>query len=304
MKRHKQKSLQIIHAVLLFAALLALFAVTGNFPPEVVEVAPESALPEAPVPESARRQVVRLYTPDYVRLRDGLIREFSGAMPGRFGEFVKGVYEYLDTPEKIMALTFDACGGKSRGYNAGLIGFLRKSKVPATLFVTGLWIDENPAIFRDLARDPLFEIENHGLLHRLCGVAGETKFGIAGTANVGEVVDEMELNTRKIARLTGRRPVYFRSATAYTDETAAKIARKLGLEIVSYSVLSGDAAPRVPARVLRDNIVNNARPGAIVIMHFNHPERKEEEALRAAIPLLQARGFSFVKLGDFKLKGR
>jgi peptidoglycan/xylan/chitin deacetylase (PgdA/CDA1 family) len=235
---------------------------------------------------------------DYLALRDRMIKEFSLMPPGRFGAFLPGVVKKVATQDKGIALTFDACGGKGRGYNAKLISLLRQTKTPATLFVTGLWINENPAIFRELAKDPLFEIENHGLHHRVCGVRGEEKFGVMGTNNVGEVVDEMELNARKIAAITGRRPTYIRSATTYADEAAVKIAQRLGMEMVSYSVLPGDADPSVTADVQRDNILNGARRGAVVLMHVNHPGRHEEDALREAIPNLKAQGYTFVKLSD------
>ena len=114
----------------------------------------------------------------------------------------------------MLALTFDACGGRNDGYNKDLIDYLRAEKIPATLFVTGVWIDKYPEVFAELAADPLFEIENHGLLHRLCSTEGRSMYGVRGTRNLDGVIDEMELGARKIGSLTGRRPVFFRSATA------------------------------------------------------------------------------------------
>jgi peptidoglycan/xylan/chitin deacetylase (PgdA/CDA1 family) len=282
--------------------LLALSVGCGRGDPAPA-VVPGEGVPPSPENRAFVEEYIKaLSSTDYWTLKSRIVKEFQSAAPGRFGAFVPGVYREIDTREKVMALTFDACGGKSRGYNKALIQYLRETRTPATLFVTGLWIDENPAVFQDLAGDPLFLIGNHGLLHRLCGVAGETKYGVLGTKNVGEVVDEMELNARKIERITGTRPRFFRSATAYTDETAAKIATMLGMEVVNYDVLSGDAIPDTPAAVIRDNILNNARPGAIVIMHFNHPKWHEVEALREALPALKKKGYSFVQLDDVRLK--
>ena len=242
-----------------------------------------------------------MYTPDYLALKSRILAEFKNTNPGKFGEFIRGVKRDLDTKQKVIALTFDACGGRHSGYNARLIEYLRREKIPATLFVTGIWIDKNPDIFKDLAKDPLFEIENHGLLHRTCSVSGKTMYGVIPTRNVGDVIDEMELNARKITELTGRRPVFFRSATAYTDEACARVAQHLGIEVVSYDVLSGDAMLS-PARVMARNIINGARHGAVVIMHFNHPEWHEVEALEAAVPALRAKGYTFGKMEDFSLK--
>ena len=200
--------------------------------------------------KSFAKAVMPYYTPDYLAFREKIANEFVDAKPGKFGMFVAGTVEDIATTDKVIAFTFDACIGQNNDYNADLIAFLRKEKIPATLFVSGIWIDANQKIFKELAADTLFEIENHGLLHRLCSLDGETKYGIAPTENANEVIDEMELNARKIAGLTGKRPQYFRSATTYTNETCTKIASALGMKIVSFDILSGDAVPFTPASVI------------------------------------------------------
>lgn len=241
-----------------------------------------------------------MYTPEYLALKNRILEQFKNPQPGKFGEFVKGVRKDIDTKQKVIALTLDACGGRHSGYNARLIDYLRREKIPATLFVTGLWIDRNTETFKELAGDPLFEMENHGLLHRTCSITGATMYGVIPTRNMGDVIDEMELNARKIKALTGRRPVFFRSATAYTDEASAIVAQHLGMEVVSYDILSGDAM-RSPVKVMARNIVNGARHGAVIIMHFNHPEWREVEALEAAVPALRAKGYTFGRMEDFSL---
>ena len=239
---------------------------------------------------------------NYKQLKTTIINKFNNTKPLHFGEFIKGSYIKLNANKKIMAFTFDACGGRgSNGYNVGLIDYLRKEKVPATLFITGKWIDANPKTFKQLANDTLFEIENHGLNHRLCSVNGASVYGIQGTKNVGEVVDEMELNAIKIKIITGKRPKYFRSATAFTDDVCTQIAEHLNMKIVSYSTLSGDAIADTPDSIICNNILTRIKPGAIVIMHFNHPLWQEKQALQKAIPILRKMGYSFVKLEDYEL---
>lgn len=243
------------------------------------------------------------YTPEYLAFKARIMADFDKAKPGKFSEFVKYGRKDKDKSldQKVIALTFDACGGRHSGYNAALIEYLRKEQIPATLFVTGIWIEKNKETFDQLAKDPLFEIENHGLMHRLCSTEGKTKYGVHATRNLGDVVDEMELCARKITQLTGRRPLFFRSATAYTDELSLKVAARLGMEVVSYDILSGDAM-KASAKTMSRNILNGARHGAVVILHFNHPEWKETEALGLVVPELRRRGYNFIKLEDFSLK--
>jgi len=241
------------------------------------------------------------YTPEYLSFKSRIIAEFKRARPGKFSEFASRGRAERGDDHKVLALTFDACGGRNDGYNKDLIDYLRAEKIPATLFVTGVWIDKYPEIFAELAADPLFEIENHGLLHRLCSTEGRSMYGVRGTRNLDGVIDEMELGARKIGSLTGRRPVFFRSATAYTDELSRRVAGRLGMEVVSYDILSGDAN-RASARTMSRNVLAGARHGAVVIMHFNHPEWPVAGALRQAVPELRKRGFNFAKLEDFTVK--
>ena len=98
--------------------------------------------------------------------------------PTQWGETVDGIRTRLDTTEPVIALTFDACGGpKGSRYDSALIDYLRKEKIPATLFISGSWADANPAVFKKLASDPLFEIANHGLSHKPCSVNGKAPRG-------------------------------------------------------------------------------------------------------------------------------
>lgn len=240
------------------------------------------------------------YTPDYLAFKKKLLAEFARAPAGRFSEFSRRTRALRgkDQGQKLIAFTFDACGGRHSGYNAKLIDYLRRERIPATLFVTGLWIEKNRETFAELAKEPLFEIENHGLMHRLCSTEGRSKYGVYPTRDLGDVIDEMELNARKIAELTGRRPLFFRSATAYTDELSLKVAQRLGMEVMSYNVLSGDAM-RSSAKTMGKNILAGARHGAVVIMHFNHPEWPDLEAMELVVPELRKRGFGFARLEDF-----
>lgn len=93
----------------------------------------------------------------YNRLKEKVVAEFAHAKPGHWGEFVKGVDEDIITQKKYIAFTFDACGGKhGNGYDKELIDFLRRGKIPATLFFTGRWIDANFATFLAISKDTLF----------------------------------------------------------------------------------------------------------------------------------------------------
>jgi peptidoglycan/xylan/chitin deacetylase (PgdA/CDA1 family) len=241
----------------------------------------------------------------YKSRKDSVIKKFAHTPAGSWGEFVKGVKEDMATDQKIVAFTFDACGGgrKGNGYDSSLINYLHREKIPATLFVTGLWIDANYKTFLNLAKDTLFEIENHGLNHKPCSVNGDSAFGIKGTKRLPDAYDEIAANAEKIRLITGINPKFFRSATAFTDETCAKMAKMIGISIVSFDVLSGDAMPKTTTQTIVNNVVKHVRPGAIIIMHFNRPGQHTCEALQLIIPKLRTEGYRFAKLQDHPLKG-
>jgi peptidoglycan/xylan/chitin deacetylase (PgdA/CDA1 family) len=243
--------------------------------------------------------------PSYMQLKEKVVAEYIHAQPGHWGEFVKGVDEDIITQQKYIAFTFDACGGPhGNGYNKNLIDLLRREKVPATLFITGRWIDENFETFLTLSRDTLFEIENHGLNHKPCSIDGESEYGIRGTADVADAFDEIEANARKIEALTKHYPHFYRSATAFIDEACARMAGQLGITAISFQVLSGDAVPFTPAADIEKNVLKNTTPGAIIIMHMNHPESCTFEAMLRIIPELRKQGYKFARLNQFPLRAK
>lgn len=224
----------------------------------------------------------------------------SDSSPQQWGENVTGVVTTFKTPKKEIALTFDACGGSFRSsqYDAGLIDYLNENHIPATLFINSRWIHSNPEVFQELAANPLFEIANHGTAHRPLSVNGKSIYNIAGTSSPEEVEREINGNGDLIEKLTGKRPRFFRSGTAYYDEQAVAIAHKNGVEIAGFSVL-GDAgatfsAPKVTHQLL------TSQGGDILLFHMNHPESGTREGIIEGIEKLKASGFSFIRLSEAK----
>ncbi|MDL2279715.1 polysaccharide deacetylase family protein [Desulfovibrio sp. OttesenSCG-928-G11] len=258
-----------------------------------------------------------------------LTRRYAGSQPRLWGERMPGITSSLppgggaalsgarppdradradsaDSPDtadradqapKVMALTLDACAGKKgESFDKGIIDYLRAEKIPATIFVTGLWIKNNAEILRDLAADPLFEIAAHGAAHKPASVNGRAIYGIAGTASIAELVREVEGNVRAIEALTGKRPRWYRSGTAYYDDVAVSVISDLGLDIAGYSIAGDEGATLAPDKVRAK--VAGAGAGDILLLHLNKPRSGSREGLLAALPLLKQGGVRFVRLSD------
>jgi peptidoglycan/xylan/chitin deacetylase (PgdA/CDA1 family) len=236
-----------------------------------------------------------------ISVKNKLVNKYHGQASKEWGENVTGVFTSLNTKEKVIALTFDACGGvNGNAYDSELIDYLRQKNIPATLFINSRWIEANYQTFLTLSKFSLFEIENHGYLHRPLSVNGKSAWGIKGTDGVAAIVDEVDVNHRKIQNLTGKAPRYFRSGTAYYDDVAVKIVCELGERAVNYNVL-GDAGATFSTVQVKQALLS-AKAGSIALMHMNKPNSDTAEGVKAAIPELIKRGYRFVKLTEFPLK--
>jgi len=232
-----------------------------------------------------------------VLTRAQVVARYGGLRPHSWGFGGPGVIRDLLTSRRVMALTFDACGGRGgSAYDQALIAFLRRREVPATLFINSRWIDANPAVFRQLAGEPLFEIANHGTRHLPLSVSGRSAYGIPGTRNAGQVYDEVAGNQVKLTRLLGVPPRLFRAGTAYCDDVAARIVTAMADRLVSFSVNGDAGATFTPGQVR--STVTAAPAGSIVLCHMNHPGSGTAQGIAAAVPRLMAAGYRFVRLSD------
>ena len=228
---------------------------------------------------------------------NNIIKKYDPIQPTEWGEKVNGVVNKINTKEKIIALTFDACGGKyGSDYDNDLIQYLIDDQIPATLFVNRRWIEVNKDKFLKLSNNDLFEIENHGYEHRPLSVTSNSIYGINGTGSIKGVIDEIKLNEKTIYELTGRKTKYFRSGTAYYDDVSIKIASDLGYKAIGFSV-NGDAGATFSKSQI-ENALSKSTSGDIVICHFNQPKKYTFEGLQYALKELRDNGYSFVKLED------
>ncbi|WP_426303345.1 polysaccharide deacetylase family protein [Arthrobacter sp. R-11] len=227
--------------------------------------------------------------------RAAIIARFGDRQPTEWGMEVRGVATRSKSRKAV--LTFDACGGPGgAACDERLLDTLRGLRVPATLFLNGRWVAANPERAAALAADPLFELANHGAVHRPLSVDGREAYGIPGTANVGEVYDELTGAKAVLEKLSGKPCGFFRSGTAHYDDVAAAIARLLGQVPVNFSV-NGDGGATFSAGQVAAELAG-VRGGDIVISHFNHPGSGTAAGYAAALPRLLDRGVVFARLGE------
>ena len=238
-------------------------------------------------------------TDNYSAKRAHIVSKYMTYKPTRWGMNIPGVKTHIKTEKKVIALTFDACGGKKGSlYDKDLISFLISEKIPATLFITTSWASVNEENLIELRNNTLFELENHGFNHRPASVRGAYAWHIRGTVSPGDCFDEVEKSAEEFERRIGHRPRFYRAGTAYYDNVALEIIRETGQIPMNFTCVAADADRRIKIGRVERFMRKGIREGAVFIMHFNHPGGKTLPALKTIIPEMRASGYTFVRLSD------
>jgi peptidoglycan/xylan/chitin deacetylase (PgdA/CDA1 family) len=198
-----------------------------------------------------------------------------------------------------VAITLDACGG---AFDADLIATLVRQGVPATVFLTQKWVDRNPAgVAVLLAHPALFDLQDHGTRHvpAVLG-AGRKVYGLAGAGSLEHLTAEVAGVAETIHTLTGRKPTYFRGATAVYDEEARRAIGAMGYRIAGFSV-NADGGATLRQAVIEQRL-RQVKGGDVVIAHMNKPAGRTAEAFAAVLPALKAHGVQFVTLSQAQLQ--
>jgi peptidoglycan/xylan/chitin deacetylase (PgdA/CDA1 family) len=192
------------------------------------------------------------------------------------------------TSERAVAITFDACAIRTNGYgfDAAVFEILKRERVPATIFVSGRWVELHPDAMAALAREPLVEFGDHSYDH-----PHMSRLPAAGMA------DEIDRTEAALARY-GKHSVAFRPPFGEWSGRLVDVARDEGLPLVTWDVVSGDPSAKTTTAGMIRAVLGKTRPGSIVIFHINGRGRKTAEALPEILAGLRSRGFHFVQLSE------
>ena len=187
-----------------------------------------------------------------------------------------------------IALTFDACPtGREDEYDEKVVHVLLKEKVPATLFMSGRWVEKNTDVAKSLAANPQFEIANHAFWHPHMLEKDDER-----------ILRELKRTQEIIRKVTGKRPKYFRPPFGEVDDRLAKLAAEAGLVTVQYDIASGDPDPDLSAKRIVRGVVGDAKGGSIVVFHMNENGLRTAEVLSEVIRQLREKGFELVTVGE------
>lgn len=198
------------------------------------------------------------------------------------------IVEHGQRDSRKIALTFDACPtGRPDEYDDKVIDVLMREKVPATLFMSGRWVEKNPEKAKLLASHPQFEIAAHSYYH----------------PHMMEKPDDRDVRELKrtqavIRKVTGKTPRYFRPPYGEADERIVKLAASAGLVTIQYDIASGDPDPNLSPQRIARIILRDAKGGSIIVFHMNKNGVHTAEVLPQIIEGLRKKGFKLVTVGE------
>ncbi len=206
------------------------------------------------------------------------------------------------TPQKTLSLTFDADmtrgmqarlreGKVKEWYDPTLVAFLRKEKIPTTVFMTGLFAETYPELAKSLGTDPLFSLQNHSFDH----AAFESPcYGLAPLASDAEKRAEITKTQDALKKIVGVHPTLFRYPGLCHNEHDDALVSEMGLSVSNGDIISGDAFAK-NAQFVAETVIARAHDGGEVVMHIGgHNAPVTGAALEIAVPLLRDAGYTFV----------
>jgi peptidoglycan/xylan/chitin deacetylase (PgdA/CDA1 family) len=199
----------------------------------------------------------------------------------------------VDNDDMRIAITFDACATQSQGYgfDRGVYQVLLREHVPATLFVSGRWVEFHPDAMAELTANPLIEFANHSYDHPHMA-----------KLSADEMAAEIDRTEAALAHY-GRRSVAFRPPFGTFDERVLDVARSRQLPAVLWDVVSGDPGKRASAPAIVRTVLKETRSGSIIIFHINARAPQTAVALPPILRELRARGFEFVHVSTLLASG-
>jgi len=232
------------------------------------------------------------FAPDHQEAGGG-----AGAVPesvlngGPIIDTTNGGARSFRLPLKTIALTFD--DGPDPRWTPAVDAVLRKHHVPATFFVVGSQVARHPEIVRNLAAAG-DEIGVHTFTH-------------PQLANLPEWRQELEFAQTQlsIVNATGRKAALLRlpysSHADAIDDANWKLIRHVGR--LGYLTVMSEADSQDWDRPGVDQILRKVIPdgdgGNIVLFHDAGGDRTQTiEALDRYIPLMKARGYTFVTVSE------
>jgi peptidoglycan-N-acetylglucosamine deacetylase len=215
---------------------------------------------------------------------------------------------------KIIALTFDLCesANEKSGYDADIVNYLRGNHIQATFFAGGKWMLSHAEKTLQLMVDPLFEVGNHSWSHANFRMIDARRMDeqILWTQAQYELLWESlrervlakKIDTSEMNKIP-KTPIVFRFPYGACSPQALDKLKQYGLPAIQWDIVTGDPAKGRSARDIARVILEQVRPGAIIICHANGRGYGTAASLPLFVPELRALGYDFVTVSELLTQG-
>jgi len=194
------------------------------------------------------------------------------------------------SPCNAVALTFDMCPVRAgSGLDEPLLALLVERRLPATFFLSGTWMARHDQAVQDLLRVPFFEVGTHGQAHAHLPALDEARQRAEITGAIG-----------MLEQRYGRRSRLFRPPYGEYDETTRTIVQALGLQLILWTVVSGDPDPHLSKERILHAVTTQVRGGSIIVFHANGKGRYTRDVVDALSHELGRKGLRPVTITEMR----
>jgi peptidoglycan-N-acetylglucosamine deacetylase len=184
--------------------------------------------------------------------------------------------------EKVVALTFD--DGPDPVITPRVLEILEKHQIPATFFVIGRKAKNQEDLIR-LIISKGHNIGNHSFSHHFL-------FDLFKRKNMEQDLVKAEMI---IKDLSGKKPLLFRPPYGVTNPVLAKVVKRLGYQVIGWSIRSFDTTKKDAQKVTK-RVIKGLHPGAVILMH--DAQAVAPKALENIIIKAKEQGYRFVGLDE------
>jgi len=191
--------------------------------------------------------------------------------------------------QKVVALTFD--DGPNPPYTDEIVDYLHAQRVPATFFVVGRAVTQHPATVRKEVDDG-DAIGNHSWDH--AHLVLERRPHIAR---------EISMTDAAIQRAAGVKTRLFRPPFGARDYAVISVARRMGYQVIMWSVPLPKDWQSPPPPVIRDRVLPYVKDGSIIVLHDGNrgaggDRSNTVAATKLIVEALRAQGYRFVTVPE------
>lgn len=267
--RHIRQSVTLFFlAVLCFCAGSAIAQVSTTAPPQIV---PVSAGNEG---------------------NWGLSFQQEGKPPvaNASADYLKQFHAYYaaQTAEKVLYLTFDA--GYENGNTAPILDALKKHQTPATFFVVGTYVKENPDLIMRMKEEGHI-VGNHTYHHK----------DMSQISTIDTFQEELQSVETLYKEMTGEEMTkFYRPPQGKYSESNLQMAKDMGYKTFFWSLayVDWDTDNQPTKEQAYDKLLTRIHPGAIVLLHST--SSTNASILDDLLTKWEEMGYTFGSLRDFQ----